>query len=276
MTTSKSIKTSWWLAAAVLALALLQGCATGPGTNPADPLEPFNRTVFKFNEGLDRALVKPAATVYRDVTPAPVRRGVSNFFGNIADVRSLVNNVLQFKPTEAADTFFRVTTNTFWGLGGIFDVASELQIPRHSQDFGRTLGYWGVAPGPYVVLPALGPSTVRDSAGLFVDSKVDLIGRVEDIPARNVLISGRAVNLRANLLGADDVLEQAALDKYSFTREIYLRRHLQRNRGFYLGPDNGESAETAPATEERFDLPEVVPQAAPGAGAAAEPAVPAK
>jgi phospholipid-binding lipoprotein MlaA len=277
MTTSKSMKSPLWLAAAALGLALLQGCATGPGSNPADPLEPYNRTIFKFNEGLDRALVKPAATVYRDVTPALLRRGVTNFFGNIADVRSFINNVLQLKGEDAADTFFRVTTNTFWGLGGIFDVASDLQIARHSQDFGRTLGYWGVAPGPYVVLPVLGPSTVRDSAGLFVDSKVDLVGQVEDIPVRNVMISGRAVNLRANLLGVGDVLEQAALDKYSFAREIYLRRHLQRSRSFnILGPDNDESPAPAPAAEERFDLPEVVPQAAPGAGAVNEPAAPAQ
>jgi phospholipid-binding lipoprotein MlaA len=270
------MKPPLWRVAAALALALLQGCATGPATNPADPLEPFNRTVFKFNEGLDRALVKPAATLYRDVTPTPLRRGVSNFFGNIADVRSLFNNLLQFKPKEAADTLFRVTTNTFWGLGGIFDVASDLEIPKHSQDFGRTLGYWGIAAGPYVVLPVLGPSTVRDSAGFFVDSKLDLVGRVEDVPARNVLISGRAVDLRANLLGVGDVLEQAALDKYSFAREIYLRRHLQRNRGFNLGSDNGVSSGADPAAEERYDLPEVVPEAAPGAGAPAEPATPAK
>jgi phospholipid-binding lipoprotein MlaA len=271
------MKAALWPVATALALALLQGCATGPGANPADPLEPYNRTVFKFNEGLDRVLVKPAATVYHDVTPAPLRRGVSNFFGNIADVRSLVNNVLQLKPKEAGETLFRVTTNTFWGLGGIFDVASDLQIPRHSQNFGRTLGYWGIAAGPYLVLPALGPSTVRDTAGLLVDSNVDLVGRVEDVPARNVLIAGRAVDLRASLLGVGDVLEQAALDKYSFAREIYLRRHLQRTRSFnLLGPDNGESANTAPAAEERFDLPEVVPQAVPDAGAAAESAAPAK
>lgn len=277
MTTLTSLKTALWPVAAALALTLLPGCATGPDANPADPLEPFNRTVFKFNEGLDRVLVKPAATVYRDVTPAPLRRGVTNFFGNIADVRSLVNNVLQFKPKEAADTLFRVTTNTFWGLGGIFDVASDLEIPRHSQDFGRTLGYWGIAAGPYVVLPVLGPSTVRDSAGLFVDSKVmDLVGRVEDIPVRNILLSGRAVNLRANLLGVGDVLEQAALDKYSFAREIYLRRHLRRNSGFNFSSDNGAGSGADTAPEERYDLPEVVPGAAPGAGAAAEPAVPAK
>ena len=280
MTTPFIMKTPVWRVSTALAFmftfALLQGCATGPDANPADPLEPFNRTVFKLNEGLDRVLVKPAATLYRDATPAPLRRGVSNFFANIADVRSLVNNVLQFKPKEAADTLFRVTTNTFWGLGGLFDVASDLEIPRHSQDFGRTLGHWGIAAGPYVVLPVLGPSTVRDSAGLLVDSKVDLLGRVENIPARNVLLSGRAVTLRANLLGVEDVLEQAALDKYSFSREIYLRRHLRRNSGFNFSSDNGASPSADTAPEERFDLPEVVPEAAPGAGAAAEPAAPAK
>ena len=261
MTTFITMNPRMGRVAAALLLALLQGCASGPDANPADPLEPFNRTVFSFNEGVDRVLVKPAATIYRDVTPALLRRGVSNFFGNISDVRSLVNNVLQLKPKEAVDTLFRVTTNTFWGLGGILDVASDLEIPRHSQDFGRTLGYWGVAPGPYVVLPVLGSSTVRDSAGLFVDRKVDLVGRVEDIPVRNVLVAGRAVNLRANLLGVGDVLEQAALDKYSFSREIYLRRHLRRNSGFNFSSDNG--ADTAP--EERFDLPEVAPapEAAP-------------
>ena len=261
MTIPIAIKQPLWRVAAALLLALLPGCATGPNSNPVDPLEPFNRTVFKFNEGLDRTLVKPAATVYRDVTPAPLRRGVTNFFANIADFRSLVNNLLQLKPQEAADTLFRVTTNTFWGLGGVFDVASDLEIPKHSQDLGRTLGYWGIAPGPFVVLPVLGPSTVRDSFGLLVDSKVDLVGRVDDVPVRNVLVSGRAVSLRANLLGVGDVLEQAALDKYSFSREIYLRRHMQRNGGLNFGADNGAGADKG--TEERFDLPEVTPETVP-------------
>ena len=263
----------WALA---VALALLPGCATGPNANPSDPLEPFNRTVFKFNEGLDRALVKPAATLYTQVTPTLVRRGVSNFFGNISDVRSFFNNVLQLKPQEAAETFFRVTTNTFWGIGGIFDVASDLEIPRHSQDFGRTLGYWGIAPGPFLVLPALGPSTLRDSAGLLVDSKVDVVGRIENIPARNVVISGRAVNLRASLLGVDDVLEQAALDKYSFAREIYLRRHLRRNGSLSFGSENGVDSRADPPTEERFDLPEVGAAPAPDAKTIEQPAAPAQ
>ena len=151
----------WW-AAAALTLALLQGCATGPNANPADPLEPFNRAMFNFNDGVDRAFVKPVATAYRDVTPAPIRTAVNSFFGNISDVWSMVNNVLQAKPVEATDSLFRVTVNTLWGLGGIFDVASDLGIPKHSEDFGQTLGYWGVASGPYVVLPQIGRASCRE------------------------------------------------------------------------------------------------------------------
>ncbi len=249
MTTRIKMKPPVGWAAAVLALTLLQGCATGPNANPADPLEPFNRTMFAFNEGLDRALIKPVATVYRDVTPAPVRTGVTNFFGNISDVWSLVNNVLQAKPAAAVDSLFRVTTNTLWGLGGIFDVASDMKIPKHSEDFGQTLGYWGVASGPYVVLPVLGPSTVRDSVGTLVDTQGNLVNRTDNVPVRNSLIGFRAVNMRANLLSAGDVLEQAALDKYSFARDIYLQR-----RRSLIGRDPA-------GTEERYDLPEAAPAA---------------
>lgn len=251
-----TIKQPLWGACAVLVLALLQGCATGPNANPADPLEPFNRTVFNINDGVDRALIKPVATAYQDVMPALARRGVTNFFGNISDVWSLVNNVLQFKPEAAADSFFRVTTNTLWGLGGILDVASEMKIRKHSEDFGRTLGYWGVASGPYLVLPLMGPSTVRDSIGSLVDAQGNLVGQVDNVPVRNSLISLRAVDLRANLLDAGDLLEQASLDKYTFARDIYLQRH-RRPKG-----------DAAAQPEERYDLPE----AAPGAEDSAAPA----
>ncbi len=243
-------------AAAALALMLLQGCATGPSANPADPLEPFNRTVFNFNDGVDRAIIKPVATAYQDVTPELVRRGVTNFFGNISDLWSLVNNVLQFKPAASGETLLRVGINTFWGLGGVLDVASEMKIGKHTMDFGQTMGYWGVASGPYLVLPLLGPSSVRDSIGTLVDMQGNLVNRVDDVPVRNSLIGLRAINTRARLLGVGDVLEQAALDKYSFARDIYL----QRRR-------NSIGGAVAP-TEERFDLPE----AAPGVG---EPAAPA-
>ena len=255
-------------AAAALALALLQGCASAPQgklVNPADPLETFNRSVFDFNEGLDRAVLKPVATAYRDVTPAPVRTGVTSFFENISDMWSFFNNVLQAKPTEAVNTFFRVTVNTFWGLGGIFDVASEMRIPKHKQDFGQTLGVWGVAPGPYLVLPVLGPSTLRDTLGLVLDAKGNLVSHVDNVPVRNSLTGLRLVNTRTNFLDATDFLDQAALDKYTFTRDIYLQRR-------------GKPADSNKASvEERFDLPEDDPANRPvtAPAAPASPATPA-
>lgn len=257
MTTSNTTKKILGCASAALVLALLQGCATGPNANPADPLEPLNRTVFKFNDGLDRAVLKPVATTYQSVTPALVRTGVSNFFGNLSDVWSVVNNALQFKGEAAANSFFRVTTNTLWGLGGIFDVASEMKIPKQSQNFGGTLTHWGVAPGPYLVLPVLGPSTLRDTAGTLVDMQADLVSQVDSVSARNSLQALRIVDTRASLLGATDLLEQAALDKYSFVRNIYLQLHRR--------PDGNSTSQP----EERFDLPE---ETAPGAQKPAAPA----
>jgi phospholipid-binding lipoprotein MlaA len=256
MTSNNTMKKSTGWAGAVLAVALLQGCATGPGANPSDPLEPFNRAMFGFNEGLDRTVLKPVATAYRDVTPQPVRTGVTSFFGNISDVWSMVNNLLQGKGEAAADSLFRVTTNTLWGLGGIFDVASEMKIPKHSEDFGQTLGVWGVGSGPYLVLPVLGSSSVRDTAGLLVDSQMDAVTQASNVRVRNSLTTLRVVNIRANLLGATDVLDQAALDKYSFTRDIY-----QQRRNSLIGNGTVEK-------EERFDLPEgaqATPAPAPAA-----------
>ena len=250
MTTRTHLKISLLGAMAALALVLLQGCATGISAqlrDPADPLEPLNRTVFKFNDQLDRAVIKPVAVVYRDVTPLLVRRGVTNFFNNISDVWSLTNNVLQLHPTDATDSLFRVTVNTFWGLGGVFDVASEMQIPRHTEDFGQTLGTWGISTGPYLVLPVLGPSTLRDAAGTLVDLKGNLVNRTNDVAVRNSLNGLGAVNLRAGFLTTGDLLEEAALDKYTFTREAYLQRRrslIQRE---------------TPESEERFDLPETAP-----------------
>lgn len=252
------------LALVVLMLALLQGCASGPNANPADPLEPLNRTVFKFNDKLDRAIVKPVATTYQDVTPVLVQKGVKNFFGNLSDVWSVVNNVLQFKGEAAANSFFRVTTNTLWGLGGIFDVATDLKIPKQSENFGRTLTHWGVVPGPYLVLPVLGASTLRDTAGTLVDMQGDLVSHgVERAPLRNSLQVLRVVDTRVQYLGATDLLDQAALDQYSFVRDIYLKRH--RRAG-------DESPGSAAQPEERFDLPEeAAPAAQPPAAPASQP-----
>lgn len=242
---------SGW-AAVALALALLQGCATGPQANPVDPLEPFNRGVYRFNEGLDRTVLKPVATAYQNITPSPIRTGVTNFFENISDVWSLVNNVLQAKPAEAANSLFRVTTNTLWGVGGIFDVATALKIPKHKEDFGQTLGTWGLASGPYVVLPLFGPSSVRDTAGLVVDMQGDLVSQSSNVPVRNSLTTLDLVDTRANLLRAGELLDQAALDKYAFTRDAYL----QRRRSLVGGNERIEP-------EERFDLPETPPAGVP-------------
>ena len=251
-------KNYWRIAAFGLVLALLQGCAVG--RNPADPLENFNRGVFSFNDGVDRVILKPVATAYRDITPSPVRTGVSNFFSNISDVWSLVNNILQLKPKESAETLMRLSFNTILGFGGVFDIATEMRLLKHPEDFGQTLGYWGVGPGAYVVLPLLGPSDLRDTIGTAVDVNADLINRSARIPVRNSLSTLRVVDTRTTLLGAGDLVEQAALDKYSFTRDAYLSR-----RSSLIGRD-------AAPVEERFDLPE---GAAPAAGASPASSPPA-
>lgn len=236
------------IAALALFVVLAQGCATGPNANPADSLEPFNRTVFNLNDGLDRAIFIPVATVYQEVTPSPVRTGVNNFFNNIADVWSVVNNALQLKPKETLETGMRVAFNSIFGFAGVVDIGTEMRLPRNKQDFGQTLGYWGVQSGAYVVLPFFGPSSVRDSLGTVVDSSVDIVNNVKNVPVRNSLSSLRIVDKRAEFLGTQEVLEQASLDKYSFTRDLYLQRRansIGRNR----------APEDTQPKEERYDLP---------------------
>lgn len=229
-----------------LLLGVLQGCASGPNANPEDPLEPLNRTVFQFNDGLDRAIFKPVATAYKNVTPAPVRTGVGNFFGNLLDVRTLINNVLQAKPQDAIETFMRLGVNTVFGLGGLLDVGSEMDLERHPQDFGQTLGVWGIGSGPYIVLPVLGPSSVRDAVGTVIEGSTDVVTNLSDVPTRNSLTVLRVVDLRASFLQASELLDLASLDKYAFARDAYL----QRKRAGIAG--RGVSA----VPEERFDLPE--------------------
>ena len=202
---------------------MLGGCA-GFNTNPRDPLEPLNRKVSQFNEGVDKAVLKPVATAYKNGVPPLVRTGVSNFFGNLGDAWSFVNSVLQFKFQNAAENFMRLNVNTFFGLGGILDIASELNIERHKEDFGQTLGRWGVPAGPYIVLPLLGPSTLRDTVALPVDYQGDLVHRVKPLEDRNALYVLRAVDSRSNLLRIGSVIDEAALDKYSFTRDAYLQK----------------------------------------------------
>lgn len=211
---------------AVLALtvSLMAGCATGPDANPRDPLEPFNRGVYQFNDAVDTAVLKPVATAYQKVTPSPVRTGVSNFFGNLGDLWSSVNAGLQLRPREATENLMRFSVNTVFGLAGVLDIASEMGIPRTRLDFGQTMGRWGAPSGPYLVLPLLGPSSVRDGTGLVVDIVGDPVSSVDHVPSRNSLMALRVVDTRAGLLRATNLLEEAALDKYSFTRDFYLNR----------------------------------------------------
>lgn len=234
----RPLRFTLWGGLLLLSVALT-GCATVSNGHPDDPLESFNRGVYRFNDMVDVAVVKPVATVYRDVLPAPVRRGVSNFFANLQDAWSGVNNAMQFKGEPAANSFVRFGINTFLGLGGVLDVASELKIERHTKDFGHTLGYWGVKPGPYLVLPLLGPSTLRDAIALPVDAKGNLVSEIEHIPTRNSASLLRLVDKRVALLGASAMLEAAALDKYTFTRDSHLQR---RRNDIYDGnpPDDGE------------------------------------
>lgn len=211
-------------ASLVAGTALLAGCASGPNANPADPFEPYNRSMTRFNDNLDKAVLKPVATAYRDVTPQPVRTGVGNFFANLGDAWSFVNNLLQLRGLEAYESMVRFSTNTVFGLGGLLDIASEAGIERHKQDFGLTLGHWGVPTGPYLVLPLLGPSTVRDTAALPLDVYVgDPVDHVQGGAARSSLYGLRIIDKRASLLGATTVLDKAALDPYSFTRDVYLK-----------------------------------------------------
>lgn len=208
---------------AVFALALLlAGCATG--THRADPLEPLNRAVFDFNEASDRVFMKPVAEAYTKVTPVPLRTAINNFFGNLQDLVSFANDLLQGKGTKAGDDFARVALNSSFGLLGFIDIASAAGIERGDEDFGQTLGAWGVGSGPYLVLPFFGPSTLRDGAGLVADSQMHPLGQVESVRERNSATALRLVNARANLLAAEKLLDQAALDKYTFLRGAYLQR----------------------------------------------------
>lgn len=214
-------RVAWMLLAA--GAVLLGGCATVANPDPRDPLESYNRSMTNFNEQVDAVVLKPVATAYKEVTPAPVRTGIRNFFANIGDAWSFVNNVLQLRGEAAVSSLARFNVNTILGLGGVLDVASDMGIERYPQDLGLTLGRWGVRTGPYVVLPLLGPSTVRDAIALPIDMKGNLVRYVDPVATRNSLYALRLVEARANVLRAGAVLDAAALDKYSFTRDAYLQ-----------------------------------------------------
>lgn len=202
---------------------LLCACATGPGRH--DPLEPVNRRIYSFNNAVDKAVLRPAARGYRKVVPEIARKGVTNFFRNLGMVVTTLNDALQLKAEKVPVDIMRFACNTVFGLGGVIDVASELNIEYRAEDFGQTLGYWGVKSGPYLVLPLLGPSSLRDGPSRVVDMYASPLFHVDDDSVEVVwsLVILDAVNTRANLLPLDSLLAQQ-VDPYSFVRDTYLQR----------------------------------------------------
>jgi phospholipid-binding lipoprotein MlaA len=208
----------------LLLAVTLAGCAT-TGADPADPLEPINRAIFSFNDGIDAAVLKPVARGYRAVAPAFVRTGVANFFSNLDDVWISANNALQGKFEQGLGDFLRFAFNSTLGLFGAIDIASDMGLEKHNEDFGQTLGKWGLGPGPYLVLPFLGPSTVRDGISLLlIDARGDPVLSLDHVPSRNTTYTARAVSNREQALDATNAIEKAALDKYSYLRAAWLQR----------------------------------------------------
>lgn len=209
-------------ALAASAALMLAACA---GPNPRDPIEGFNRGVFAFNEGVDKVVLKPVAQGYEAVAPVPVRKGVGNFFANVDDVLIAVNNLLQGKVPDAASDISRLAINSTLGILGLFDVASEMGLEKHNEDFGQTLGRWGIGTGAYVVLPLFGPRDVRDTVGLVANRGLDPVARIYPVNVRNSLSGTRFISDRAELLPADRAIEEASLgDKYGYIRDTYLQR----------------------------------------------------
>ena len=229
------------------AVLLLGGCASmpGEGNSRADPWESFNRRVFAFNEVVDGAALKPAAQAYQAVVPSLLRTGVNNFFGNLGDLWTSANLLLQAKPRAALEMGMRSAVNTLFGLGGVLEVAEDLGLERSSiEDFGQTLGYWGLHSGPYLVLPLLGPSNLRDAAGLALDLKDSPASRLWARPSdRNASTVLQTLNTRVRLLNAGRVLDDIALDKYILLRDAYLAR---RKSLIYDGDPPEDDAAPAP------------------------------
>ncbi|EUJ11333.1 surface lipoprotein [Methylophilaceae bacterium 11] len=210
---------------AVALTSMVAGCATA--TNK-DPLEGVNRGIYKFNDVADRGLIKPVATAYKTVTPSPIRKGVSNFFSNIGTLTTVINDLLQFKFAHAFTDAGRFVINTTFGLAGLIDVASMDNIEKRSEDFGQTLGHWGVGNGAYLVLPFIGPSTVRDAAGLAVDTvtsdPITYTHNIGQVRLHNQLRTAQLIDKRTQLLDATDIVDNASIDPYAFLRDAYLQR----------------------------------------------------
>lgn len=245
---------------AVAAAALLAGCAQVPTPSANDPWESYNRGMTQFNDAVDRAFLKPIATGYETITPRPVRTCVHNIFGNLFDVWSGVNSLLQGRGRDFVDTFGRVLFNSTAGLGGCIDVASMHGARQIPNDFGMTLGVWGFNHGPYLVLPFFGPSTVRDGVGTAVTLTAPVtptaaVFAIDNIPVRNSILGLYTVDTRANLLEADRLVDQIALDKYSFIRDAYL----QRRKAMLDSRQQGEHASTTDALGQSQTQPDSLP-----------------
>jgi phospholipid-binding lipoprotein MlaA len=241
----------------LLTLTIITGCAS-VNAPKADPLEGLNRTTFKVNETVDDYVLKPVAKGYQAVTPSVVRAGVSNAFSNIGDVGTSVNNLLQGKPGNAVSDAGRFLVNSTLGILGLFDVATGMGLEKHEEDFGQTLGSWGVGSGPFLVLPLLGPSTLRDTAAKPVDAYTGYSRYVGHVPTRYSTQALEIINFRADLLNTTSTLDEASLDKYQFIRDAYLQRRLSQ---VY---DGKAPQAMRDKLEEDLDTPDV-----PGAGKAA-------
>lgn len=239
----------------LLVIATLSaGCAT---SNPRDPLEPMNRKVYAFNKALDSAIIKPVAVGYDKVIHRTIRKGVSNFFRNLRMVVTTLNDALQLKYEKVPVDIMRFSTNLVFGLGGVIDVATDLRMPYHEEDFGQTLGYWGVSSGPYLVLPFFGPSNIRDGLGLPVDIYVNpLFDQVDDEGFRIGLIALSVIDTRANLLQSEKFLRQASLDEYSFLRDSYLQRREYLIRDGAAPSASDVDAKDRPKTLEELEAEE--------------------
>jgi phospholipid-binding lipoprotein MlaA len=210
-------------AAAICAGAsLVSACAMGPTRE--DPFEPVNRVSYKVHQVVDGRIVKPVAQAYVDYTPKPVRLAVSNFFGNIDDMFSVVNDMLQGKGDKAGNDLGRVITNTGFGVLGLIDIAGSAGIPKGNEDFGQTFGFWGIPQGPYLFIPVFGPTTVRDGSGWLIRGYASPVSYIEDTATRDILWTLNLVDLRASALQTENLLNQAALDPYTFIRRSYLQR----------------------------------------------------
>ncbi|MCW9048320.1 MAG: VacJ family lipoprotein [Gammaproteobacteria bacterium] len=246
---------------------ITSGCASVNGpTDPRDPLESYNRAAYEFNDSFDRYLLKPVAEGYETITPDPIMKGINNFFSNLDDVIVIFNDILQLKPMQFISDTGRFIINSTLGLAGFIDWASDMNMPKHQEDFGQTLGYWGVPEGPYFVIPFLGPSTIRDAPALFVDSAqfdpvwqevengFPVIQRDRELSWGATVV--KTIDTRASLLKAENILNEAALDRYTFIREAFLQRRLN------LVHDGKPPVEAVEFNEDElfdFDEPEKAP-----------------